>query len=82
MTDLMYISMLASSVGERGYLCWGGQRICFQSVSARVFYFEIVLLFLAGSSGWDEGENSVLLVLRLGSDLSQCQNRAKGLHTR
>lgn len=80
----MHISMLASSVGERGYLCGGRgeQRICFQSVPARVSYFEIVLPFLAGSSGWDKGENSVLLVLRLGSDLSQCQNRAKGLHTR
>lgn len=77
----MHISKLASSVGEQGYLCGGV--VSSVSVSRLCpFYFEIVLLFLAGSSGWDKGENSVLLVLRLGSDLSQCQNRAKGLHTR
>lgn len=35
-----------------------------------------------GSSDWYKGENSVLLVLRVGSDLPQCQNRAEGLHAR
>lgn len=35
-----------------------------------------------GSSDWYEGKNSMLLVLRIGSDLPQCQNRAEGLHAR
>lgn len=37
---------------------------------------------LTGPTGWDKGEDSLLLVLCFRSNLPQCQDWAKGLHSR
>lgn len=64
-----------------------GKTCCFTVIQQHRKYYRLqlnlmVMCVWTGPSGWNKGEDSVLLVLRVGSNFPQCQNREEGLHAR